>query len=250
MRAVILAGGRGTRLAPYTTVVPKPLLPVGGMPILEIIVRQLAHAGVGPITLALGYMSKYFRAFLAQHNFLSRLVEIDFVEEDKPSGTAGSLSAVPGLNDPFLVMNRDVLTDLDYRALLDFHASAEAWLTIAAHRKVVETDGSGHVTNYVEKPTIHYSVSMGIYVYQPQVLEFIAPGERLDVPELVLRLLDAGKKVAAFRNDAAWLDLGRPEDFQRATDLFLERAREFLPPAPDEEPPGDAAHHPQEALAE
>jgi NDP-sugar pyrophosphorylase family protein len=236
MRAVILAGGRGARLAPYTTVIPKPLLPVGDMPILEVVVRQLAHAGIDHITLTLGYMSEYFRAFLTHHKSLGRLVKIDFVEEEKPTGTAGSLSSVPGLDGTFLVMNGDILTTLNYRELLATHAAGGAWLTIAAHRKLVkidlgvlETDASGAVTNYIEKPTMDYAVSMGIYVYEPQVLQFIASGQYLDFPELVLRLLRAGKKVAIYRNDASWLDLGRPEDFQRATDLFAERCQEFLP---------------------
>jgi NDP-sugar pyrophosphorylase family protein len=238
MRAVILAGGRGTRLAPYTTVIPKPLLPVGDMPILEVVVRQLAHAGITHITLTLGYMSEYFRAFLTHRQSLSRLVKIDFVEEEKPTGTAGSLSSVPGLEGTFLVMNGDILTTLNYRELLAAHAAGKAWLTIAAHRKrvkidlgVLETDASGAVTDYIEKPTMDYSVSMGIYVYEPQVLQFVAAGEHLDFPDLVLRLLRAGRKVATYRNEADWLDLGRPEDFQRATDLFTERPQAFLPPA-------------------
>jgi NDP-sugar pyrophosphorylase family protein len=240
MRAVILAGGRGTRLAPYTTVIPKPLLPVGDMPILEVIVRQLAHAGVERITLTLGYQSTYFRAFLAQHRALRRLVKIDFVEEEKPTGTAGSLCSVPGLDDTFLVMNGDILTDLDYRELFDFHGAAGASLTIAAHRKpvridlgVLETDRDGAITNYIEKPTMDYAVSMGIYVYDPAVLELIVPGEYLDFPDLVLRLLRAGKKAVAFRNNARWLDLGRHEDFLQAAELFQERSHAFLPPAPD-----------------
>jgi NDP-sugar pyrophosphorylase family protein len=187
----------------------------------------------------LGYMSAYFRAFLSQHQSLGRLVKIDFVEEEKPTGTAGSLSSVPGLESTFLVMNGDILTNLNYRALLDYHASVKALLTIAAHRKLVkidlgvlETGPSGLVTNYIEKPTMDYAVSMGIYVYEPQVLEFIAPGEQLDFPDLVLKLLRAGKRVATFSNDACWLDLGRPEDFCRAADLFIEREQEFLPGAP------------------
>src|SRR5215470_7891383 len=105
MRAVILAGGRGTRLAPYTTVIPKPLLPVGDKPILEIICRQLARAGFSRITLSLGYMSDYFRTFLAQNRSLRRIVAIDFVEEEVPTGTAGSLACVPDLEGTFLVMN-------------------------------------------------------------------------------------------------------------------------------------------------
>jgi NDP-mannose synthase len=236
MRAVILAGGRGTRLAPYTTVIPKPLLPVGDMPILEVVVRQLAHAGIDHITLTLGYMSAYFRAFLTQHQSLRRLVKIDFVEEERPTGTAGSLSFVPGLEETFLVMNGDVLTNLNYRALLEHHVAEKAWLTIATHRKsvqidlgVLEADPSGQVTDYIEKPRMAYAVSMGIYVYQPQVLAFIAPGEHLDFPDLVLRLIRAGEKVAAYHNDACWLDLGRPEDLRRADDLFRERGQEFLP---------------------
>lgn len=238
MRAVILAGGRGTRLAPYTTVIPKPLLPVGDMPILEIVVRQLVHAGALRITLTLGYQSTYFRAYLAQHKALRRLVKIDCVEEEKPTGTAGSLCSVPDLNDTFLVMNGDILTNLDYRELLAFHDAEKASLTIATHRKpvridlgVLETDAAGCVLNYIEKPTMDYAVSMGIYVYDPHVLEFIVPGEYLDFPSLVLRLLQAGKKVMSYRNNASWLDLGRHEDFLKATDLFKERSHEFLPAA-------------------
>jgi NDP-sugar pyrophosphorylase family protein len=236
MRAVILAGGRGARLAPYTTVIPKPLLPVGDLPILEVVVRQLVHAGIRHITLSLGYMSVYFRAFLSQHQTLGRLAKIDFVEEEKPTGTAGSLASVPALDDTFLVMNGDVLTNLDYRALLDYHAAQRAWLTIAGHNKtvkidlgVLEVDGAGCVMNYIEKPTKSYAVSMGIYVYEPQVLQFISGGEYLDFPDLVMRLIRANKRVVVFPNDAAWLDLGRPEDLQLATEIFLKHEQEFLP---------------------
>ena len=239
MQVVILAGGRGTRLAPYTTVIPKPLLPVGDMPILEIVIRQLAFAGVDRITLTLGYMSEYFRAFLAQHKSLGRLATIDFVEEERPTGTAGSLSSVAGLDETFLVMNGDILTSLSYRALLDFHAAEKACLTIAAHRKpvkidlgVLETDAAGRVTYYIEKPTMDYAVSMGVYVYDPQALEFIGPGEDLDFPDLVLKLIAAGQKVVTFRNNATWLDLGRPEDLHQAADLFAGGRGEFLPPEP------------------
>jgi NDP-sugar pyrophosphorylase family protein len=240
MRAVILAGGRGARLAPYTTVIPKPLLPVGDTPILEVVVRQLVNAGIRHITLTLGYQSAYFRAYLAQHQYLSRLATIDFVEEEKPTGTAGSLASVPGLDDTFLVMNGDILTSLDYRSLLNFHASQNAWLTIATHRKLVkidlgvlETSADGNVLNYIEKPTKDYVVSMGIYVYSPQVLPFIEPGQYLDFPDLVLKLIRAGKKVMTFPNDATWLDLGRPDDLHRATEIFLEREEDFMPPLTD-----------------
>jgi NDP-sugar pyrophosphorylase family protein len=136
-------------------------------------------------------------------------------------------------------MHGDLLTNLHYRAQLAYHRSRQSWLTIGAHRKdvkidlgILELDGDGTVTGYREKPTLSYPVSMGVYVYEPTVLEWIAPGEYLDFPDLVLRLLVAGKKVVAFPNDACWLDLGRYEDLKSASDLFLERRHEFLPPEP------------------
>ena len=236
MRAVILAGGRGSRLAPFTTVVPKPLLPVDDTPILEVIVRQLAAAGFDHITLTLGHLSTYFHAFVAQHRSLNRLAKIDFIEEERPTGTAGSLASVPGLRGTFLVMNGDILTNLDYRALLAHHHAQKGLLTIGLHQKdvkidlgVIRTDPDGRVAEYIEKPTLSYGVSMGIYVYGEEVLAHITPGEYLDFPSLVLRLLAAGRKVATYPNDACWLDLGRFEDLQRASEIFAQRRREFLP---------------------
>jgi NDP-sugar pyrophosphorylase family protein len=235
MRAVILAGGQGTRLAPYTTVIPKPLLPVGDKPILEIVCRQLAHAGMSRITLSLGYMSGYFKTFLVQQRSLQRLIEIDYVEEEVPTGTAGSLASIPGLEGTFLVMNGDILTTLDYRALVRFHQEQQATLTIACHRKPVRIDlgivqaEAGRVTGYVEKPTLTYQVSMGVYVYDAAALKHIRPGEYLDFPTLVLQLVAAGEKVMAFANDAAWLDLGRHEDLMEAVRLVQAREQDFIP---------------------
>lgn len=238
MRAVILAGGRGTRLAPYTHVIPKPLLPVGETPILEIVLRQLSAAGFDHITLTLGWMAAYFRTFVDQRADLRQLAKIDFVEEQKPTGTAGSLASVEGLGDgPFLVMNGDLLTTLDYGALVDFHRQRKAELTIALHHKpvpidlgIVETGADGErVTGYVEKPTLRYTVSMGVYVYSPSVLAEIQPDQYLDFPDLTLRLIDQGRPVFGYPNDAYWLDLGRPEDLEQAQQIFAERRDEFLP---------------------
>lgn len=235
MRAVILAGGRGARLAPYTTVIPKPLLPVGDTPILEIIFRQLAQAGFTHITLSLGYMSDYFKTFLAQRQALRRLIQIDFVEETEPTGTAGSLACVPGLTGAFLVMNGDVLTNLDYAALVEHHRATGSWVTIAAHRKphkidlgILQVDESGRVTGYVEKPTVHHTVSMGVYVYDAAALGLIRPREYLDFPDLVLRLIAEGRPVHAFANDAFWLDLGRHEDLLEASKVVAARGAEFF----------------------
>ena len=236
MRAVILAGGRGQRLAPYTTVIPKPLLPLGDRPILDVIIHQLANAGITHLTLTLGYMSDYFRVFLAQRPLLHKLMKIDFIEESEPTGTAGSLSFVPNLDEPFLVMNGDILTDLNYRALIDQHLASDAWLTIATYNKpvkidlgVIESDAEGRVTDYIEKPTLNYAVSMGIYIYSPEVLGYIPRGKYLDFPTLVLRMRDMGKPVHTFQSNCTWLDLGRPEDLLAATEMFIEREEQYLP---------------------
>ncbi len=238
MRAVILAGGRGQRLAPYTTIIPKPLLPLGDRPILDVIIHQLANAGITHLTLTLGYMSDYFRVFLAQRPLLHKLMKIDFIEETEPTGTAGSLSFVPDLEEPFLVMNGDILTDLNYRALIDQHLESDAWLTIATYNKpvkidlgVIESDASGLVTDYIEKPTLNYAVSMGIYIYSPEVLGYIPRGKYLDFPTLVLRMRDMGKPVRTFQSNCTWLDLGRPEDLLAATEMFIAKEEQYLPRA-------------------
>ena len=233
MRAVILAGGRGTRLAPLTVVFPKPLVPVGNMPILEIVVRQLIAADFGRVTLTLGYLGELIRAFFATHHKLSSMIEIDYVQEEQPTGTAGSLTLVEGLDQTFLVMNGDVLTTLDFQALIRFHREQGATLTIASHRKrvridlgVMELDESGtRVTGYLEKPEKTYPVSMGVYVYEPRALDFIPHGEYFDFPSLVLRLIAQGEKVACYPSDALWLDIGRHEDYGLAQEAF-ERHRD------------------------
>lgn len=234
MRAVILAGGRGTRLAPYTTVFPKPLMPIGEIPIIEIVIRQLRHFGFGRVTLAVGYLGELLRAYFENNNTRFRGIDIDYIYEDKPTGTAGSLANIPGLNQTFLVMNGDVLTTLDYSRLIEYHHQVGATMTIAVYSKrvkidlgVIETDGNGCVVKYHEKPELDHCVSMGIYIYEPKVLTFIRRDEYLDFPELVNRLLDAGERVSTCRWDGYWLDIGRPDDFQIAAAQFEERRGEF-----------------------
>jgi NDP-sugar pyrophosphorylase family protein len=179
-------------------------------------------------------MSLYFKTFLAQHKALRKMIKIDYVEEQTPTGTAGSLICIPGLTDTFLVMNGDILTSLDYRALVEHHRAAGACLTIAAHSKcvkidlgILQTNEKQEVIGYIEKPTMTYPVSMGIYVYEASVLEHITPGEHLDFPDLVLKLVKAGRKVSAYANNATWFDLGRHEDFIAASQMFIERQQEF-----------------------
>lgn len=233
VRVVILAGGKGTRLRPYTANFPKPLVPVGDRPILDIVLGQLHKQGFKKVTLALGHLSALIRSYIAEQKRLTDNLDIDYVTEEAPTGTAGSLSFIDDLDDTFLVMNGDVLTDLDYTALLAAHRQSGARVTIAAHAQKVkidlgllEADQDGKLTDYIEKPEYRFDVSMGVYVYEPSVLKLIEHGEYLDFPTLIHRLLDRGEPVHVYRNDAAWLDIGRPDDYQKAQDLVeADRAR-------------------------
>lgn len=234
MRAVILAGGRGTRLYPYTIVFPKPLMPIGDVPILEIVVRQLKYYGISDIVMAVGHLAELLMAYFGDGSRFG--VQISYSRETNPLGTAGPLALIPGLDETFLVMNGDVLTTLDYRALIAYHRANGSVATIASHRRdaridlgVIQTDATGRITDYIEKPVYHYLVSMGIYVFEPAVLRQIEPGQRLDFPDLVLRLLAAGERVQSYLFDGYWLDIGRPDDYSQATAEFEQLRKKFLP---------------------
>ena len=234
MKAVILAGGKGTRLQPFTFSFPKPLVPVGSMPVLEILLRRLIKAGITDVTLTLGYLAELIKAFINEHRTLSRQLNITYVQEDQPTGTAGSLSLIDGLDETFLVLNGDLLTDLNFDNLLRFHREQDAILTIAAKQRrvkmelgVIKLNGGPRVEDYVEKPETIHTVSMGIYFYEPRVLSYIPPGRYLDFPTLVLRLLEAGEKVVAYPSEDLWLDIGRPEDYAEAQRLFAEHNEEL-----------------------
>jgi len=228
--AVILAGGKGSRLGPYTTVLPKPLLPVGDRAILDRIVTQLRTAGFDEITLAVDHLARLVKIVFGDGS--EHGVRIRYSESDSPRGTAGALKAVAGLESPFIAMNGDILTDLDYDALYEAHLASGNALTIASHRRVVPVDygvlsvGAGGadattpIVDYDEKPEIRYTVSMGIYAVSPRALSHIGTGEVLDVPELIERLIAAGEPVGSFPYDGLWLDIGRSEDYERAIDEY------------------------------
>ena len=221
MRAVILAGGRGTRLLPYTTVLPKPLMPLGDRPILEIIIGQLRQHGFTEITMATGYLSHLLQAYFGDgHRFG---VDIEYSIEDQPLGTAGPLTLIRNLSEPFLVMNGDVLTNLDFSDVYRYHSQQDAAITVSLYSKdvqidlgVLELNQDSEVINYIEKPTFSYMVSMGIYVISPDVLECFPRGQHFDLPDLVNRMLKDQRKVAGYRCRGEWLDIGRPEDYARA----------------------------------
>jgi len=233
MKAVILAGGRGRRLAPYTAVLPKPLMPIGDIPILEVIMHQLSRAGFDDVTMAVGHLAELLMAYFGDGSKLG--VQISYSREEQPLGTAGPLGLLAGLGEPFLVMNGDLLTTIDYRGLWDYHHARASIATVATFRRDVKIDlgvietNSDWVTGYIEKPTFHYTVSTGIYVFQPEVLSYIPYGERLDLPDLVLALLAAGRRVAAYPFEGIWLDIGRVDDYERAVAEFEQHRSEFLP---------------------
>jgi NDP-sugar pyrophosphorylase family protein len=234
LHAVILAGGRGVRLKPFTVNFPKPLMPLGDKPIVEILLQRLISFGITDVTLTLGHLAELVKAYFQHRATFTRQLRLRYVDEEEPTGTAGSLAHVPGLKGTFLAMNGDLLTDLDLDELVAFHLRKKALLTIATHRRdvkidlgVLEFDGENHVTGYHEKPQKSYQVSMGIYVYEPEVLRFIKKGEYLDFPTLVLKLVAAKQTVCAFPSDCQWLDIGRPDDYAKAQELFADAPGKF-----------------------
>jgi NDP-sugar pyrophosphorylase family protein len=175
--------------------------------------------------MAVGYLAELVEAYFGDGTKYG--VHIDYSVEGKPLGTIGALSLIDGLDETFLVMNGDVLTDLDYRGFIEFHRKNKALATIAAYYKevnidlgILEMDRDFRLKGYKEKPTFRHDVSMGIYVFEPEILRFIKPNEYLDFPDLVLSLIDADRKVIAFPFKGFWLDIGRHEDYLQAQDQF------------------------------
>lgn len=234
MKAVILAGGVGTRLRPYTTVLPKPLMPVGNYPIAETLVRQLRHHGVREITFAVGYLHQLIEAYFGDGSNLG--VNISYLREDEPLGTAGPLAKLTQFTEPLIVLNGDILTDLNFSELYRRHLDSNAEITIAAYNKqvkidlgVLETDHDQRLNNYIEKPEYFFKVSMGIYVISPGVLPYIPVDERFDFPDLVLKLLNSGQKVQTYPFSGIWLDIGRNEDYAGATEMYEQNLTRLLP---------------------
>jgi NDP-mannose synthase len=183
----------------------------------------------------LGHLAELIKAYFYHRPDLTRRMTLHYVDEEEPTGTAGSLAFVQDLEETFLVMNGDVLTDLDFDELIAFHRQQGATLTIATHQRqvkidlgVIDIDDNHRVVGYREKPQYSYDVSMGIYVYEPRVLKHIEKGKYLDFPDLVLHLLAAGERVCAMTTDCMWLDIGRPDDYARAQELFVEKKGSFV----------------------
>jgi NDP-sugar pyrophosphorylase family protein len=236
-RAVILAGGMGKRLAPYTFVIPKPIVPIGTTPIIEVVLRQLARRGFREITIAVGHMSDIIRAVAGDGSKFG--VTIEYSQETKPLGTIGPLTLIDGLTDDFLVMNADLLTDLDFADLWAFHRSHGGVATVATYVKttklelgVLQLDDQQRLVGFEEKPTLRHTVSMGIYVLNRRVLDGIPPNTFFGFDSLMLDLLSKGEPVHAYRFAGRWLDIGVPADYERAQEEFDTRREEYLGPDP------------------
>jgi NDP-sugar pyrophosphorylase family protein len=209
-------------------------MPIGEMPILEIVIRQLEKHGFNDLTLAVGYLSELLMAYCGDGSKFN--VKLGYSREEQPLGTAGPIALVSDLDETFLVMNGDLLTTINYSDMLKSHRERNALATIACYERdvkidlgVIEVDSDNWVANYIEKPTYHYSVSMGIYLFEPEILEYIPQNQSLDLPELVIKLMKAGRKVNVYNFDGYWLDIGRPDDYERAVEEFAAHRSDFLP---------------------
>ncbi len=234
MEAVLLAGGKGTRLKPFTATLPKPLMPLDDVPVIELLVEQLRHYGIRDLTVATGHLAELIQSFLGGGDRFG--LRIRYFREEQPLDTAGCLGLIDRPRRPFLVMNGDLLTTLSFLNLARFHRQRGATATVASYCKtvhidlgVLRVDGEQRLVEYAEKPVHQFLVSMGVYCFEPRVCDFVHPGERISMPELIVRLRDAGEEVVCYREDCYWLDIGRPEDYATAIEEFRRDRSRFLP---------------------
>ena len=222
--AVILAGGLGTRLRPYSTVIPKPLVPVGKHPILEIILKQLVEAGFERAILAISHHTRLIKAYFGHGEGWD--IKLDYSIEEKPLGTMGPLKLIEDLPDNFLVMNGDILTDIDYAAFYNQHIAQGQNMTIAYTKQerrsefgVLQIEGD-QLVGFEEKPIMHTMVSMGIYMLNRQILSSIPPDQHFGFDQLIVKLLETKEYPAAYFHPGVWLDIGRAQDYDEADRLF------------------------------
>lgn len=232
-RAIILAGGKGARLRPYTVVFPKPLMPIGEFPILEVIIRQLVKHGFDHVTLAVNHQAEIIKAFFQDGAKWG--IRIDYSQEDKLLSTMGPLRLIQNLPENFLVMNGDILTDLSYSDLFDEHVSKHNIFTISSHVReqkidygVLEVDASGYLCSFLEKPKTKYMVSMGVYMANRRILSFIPQDQIYGFDNLMLDLMAAKQPASVREFDGYWLDIGRPDDYIQAIEEFDQMKPRFI----------------------
>lgn len=233
MKAIVLAGGKGTRLAPYTTILPKPLMPIGDLSVLEILIRRLQAHGISAISLAVGYLSELIRAYCRDGSQWG--VSITYSQEKEPLGTAGPLGLFPRDSEPVLVLNGDLLTDLNFSEFIQSHQRNGNVATIAVYERqvklefgILDYEADGRLKSYIEKPEYTYPVSMGAYLFEPRSMDFIPTGQRFDLPDLMRGLIEVGEPVGTFIHKGYWVDIGRVEDYQKALEDFPTLKDRFL----------------------
>lgn len=234
MRAIILAGGKGVRLKPYTAVLPKPLVPIGDeMPILEIVIRQLKKYGFDHITITVNHLSHIIMAFFGNGERWG--VSIDYSLEEIPLGTIGPLSLISDLPENFLLMNGDLFTDLDYSSLFHVHLENKNELTVAAYTRkqkidfgVLESNQNNNVTGFTEKPEYIFNVSMGIYILNKSVFNYIPKGKPYGFDNLMIDGIAKGLKIQTYPYSGYWLDIGRPDDYEQANKDFANMRSKIL----------------------
>lgn len=232
-RAIILTGGKGNRLKPYTVVLPKPLMPIGDYPILEVVIRQLAFYGFGHITLAVNHQAEIIKSYFNSGEKWG--VCIDYSMEKKPLGTMGPLRLIDNLPENFLVMNGDVLTDLDYRELYEYHTKSGKLFTISSSQRtqksdygVLKIDKSGKLFGFQEKPEVNYDVSMGVYMLSKKVIDSIPADTYFGFDQLMHAFIKAKLPVSIKKHSGFWLDIGRPDDYRQAISIFENNGKMFL----------------------
>jgi len=232
-RAVLLAGGKGTRLRPYTVVLPKPLMPIGNYPILEVIIRQLVGHGFDHITLAVNHQAEIIKAFFGDGSKWN--IKIDYSLETQPLSTMGPLKLIDDLPENFLVMNGDILTDLNFSKLFDDHVAENRLYTISSYEReqinqygVLFTNDNNHLTGFEEKPKVKFEVSMGIYIINNKVLDFIPTNQAYGFDHLMLKMIEDKNQVNVKKHEGYWLDIGRPDDYMVAIETFDKMKKTFL----------------------
>ncbi len=232
LTAVIMAGGKGTRLQPLTAEIPKPLVTVGDRPIVEILLRRMARCGVRRAVLCVNHLAHLIQSALGDGRDLG--LDVEYSVEEKPLSTAAPIAGISDLPDDFLVANGDILTDLNFERLFDFHRQQETLVTVATHERlndldygVIQTDGAGLITNFSEKPSYKVTVSMGVYAFSRRVLDFLPANSAFGFDDLMDALLREKQQIATYPFDGYWLDIGRPEDYRQAQQDIAER-RELL----------------------
>lgn len=228
-----MAGGRGRRLAPYTNVLPKPLMPLDDRPIIDVIIRQLASVPVEHLHICVGHLGGLIESWVRGEGDYG--VPISFWYESEPLGTAGALATIDGLSGPFVALNGDILTTLSFSDLIEDHRGNSAAITVAVKDRtvdveygVVHSDDEGHLVGLEEKPQLRYTVSMGVYAFDSQVLRHIRRAERVDFPDLLMRAVAAGDVVRTYRFDGYWRDIGNREDYEAAIAEFAADATAFI----------------------